>query len=79
MFVFCEVRAMQTNNRDLSKRLRSLGISESYASEIVNGRRPPSMALALRIHAELGEKLGPLADVLDDDIPALRRAHKVAA
>lgn len=64
-----------SGQRDLAKRLRSIGISESYASEIVNEKRAPSMALALRIHAELGEKLGPLAGVEDGDIPALRRVH----
>lgn len=65
--------------RALSKSLRSIGISESYASEIVNEKRPPSMTLALRIHAELGEKLGPLANVADEDIPALRRVHQAEA
>lgn len=66
---------IETNKAPLAERLRAIGVSESYASQIVNGRRPPSMKLALRIHSEVGEKLGPLADVADDDIPALRRAY----
>lgn len=61
--------------RALAASLRKIGVSESYASEIVNDKRAPSMSLALRIHAEVGEKLGPLTDVADDDIPALRRAY----
>lgn len=65
--------------RALAKSLRSIGISESYASEIVNDRRTPSMGLALRIHSEIGEKLGPLANLADEDIPALRRAHQPEA
>jgi transcriptional regulator with XRE-family HTH domain len=63
----------------LNQRLQALGISESYASEIANGRRQPSMRLALRIHDSLGEKFGPLAGVADEDIPALRRVHAEAA
>lgn len=56
-----------------------MGISESYASQLVNGRRVPSMPLALRIHHEIGAKLGPLDGVDDADIPALRRVHGLEA
>lgn len=63
---------------DLAEKLRSIGISESYASQIVNGRRAPSMPLALRINRELRVKLGPLTGVDDGDIPALERVHGLA-
>ncbi len=63
----------------LATRLRRIGVSRAYASQIVNGKRAPSMELALRIHSEIGEKLGPLANVADEDIPALRRVHQPEA
>lgn len=57
----------------LAEKLRSIGISASYASQIMTGFRPPSLALALRIHREIGEKLGPIAGATDDEIKALER------
>lgn len=39
---------------ELSRKLRSLGLSKSYASELANGRRLPSLLLARRIETELG-------------------------
>lgn len=38
----------------LNARLISIGVSESYASLLANGRRSPSLALALKIERELG-------------------------
>lgn len=57
----------------LAERLRAIGISQSYASQIVNGRRAPSLALALRIHREIGVKLGPIADASPAEIRTLKR------
>lgn len=76
-FAICKHPFMDTSppSPDLAEKLRSIGISESYASQIVNGRRAPSMPLALRINREIGIKLGPLAGVADDDIPVLERVH----
>lgn len=55
----------------LAERLRSIGISGSYASQLVNKRRVPSMALALRIYREAGVKMGPLANASASEIKAL--------
>ena len=62
-----------SNDTTLAERLRSIGISESYASQIMNGRRKPSLPLALKIHRELGVQLGPIAAASADDIKALER------
>lgn len=66
---------MQTTSEtpSLAARLVSIGISESYASQLVNRRRRPSLGLALRIHREIGERLGPIADCSPDEIAALER------
>lgn len=53
----------------------AMGISLSYASMILNGRREPPVALALRIHSRFGVKLGCLTSASDNDIAALRRVH----
>ena len=60
---------------ELAEKLRSIGISESYASQIANEKRAPSMPLALKINRALGVKLGPLVGVSDADIPVLERVH----
>lgn len=57
----------------LAEKLRSIGISASYASQIMTGFRSPSLALALRIHREIGVKLGPISGASDDEIKALER------
>lgn len=58
---------------ELAARLRGMGISAPYASQLAKKRREPALGLALKIHAELGLKLGPLAATPDEDIPALAR------
>lgn len=55
----------------LAERLRSIGISDSYVSQLVNKRRAPSMALALRIYREVGVKMGPLVNASPSEIKAL--------
>lgn len=57
----------------LAKRLHSIGVSQPYASQIVNGRRKPGLKLSLRIYKELGLKLGPIADAGDAEVAALAR------
>lgn len=84
MFAICKYRGMQSasNRPALAERLRSIGISESYASQLVNRRRAPSLALALRIHRELGEKMGPISEATPAEIKALERLaskHDTAA
>lgn len=38
---------------ELAAALRGMGLSKSYASELANGRRRPSLGLAARIETEL--------------------------
>lgn len=66
---------MDQEHPSLAIRLRRIGVSESYASQIVNGRRRPSLALALRIHRELGERVGLLSSCTDEQIAALARVE----
>jgi DNA-binding transcriptional regulator YdaS (Cro superfamily) len=52
----------------------TLGISQPYASQLMNGRKPWTMELALRIRRHFDVKVGPLADTPDENIPALEQA-----
>ncbi len=45
---------LTTEQGALAAKLRGIGISESYASQLVNRKRTPSFALALKIKSELG-------------------------
>lgn len=57
----------------LVERLRSIGISDSYAWQLANRKRTPSLPLALRIHRELGVKMGPVTEATTAEIRALER------
>lgn len=59
----------------LASRLVSIGISESYASQLANKRRAPSLSLSLRIYRELQERMGPVAHCSDEEIAALERVN----
>jgi transcriptional regulator with XRE-family HTH domain len=67
------MQSVEAPGPSLSELLRGIGISESYASQLVNGRRTPSLQLALRIHREIGVKMGVLKDASDEEIKALSR------
>ncbi len=57
------------------KRLLASGVvSEPYANQIVNGRRKPSVTMALAIYAATGLKFGRLSGLDQGEIAALRRA-----
>ncbi|WP_310498284.1 hypothetical protein [Sandarakinorhabdus sp.] len=56
-----------------------LGISQPYASMLVNGRRPWPVPLAARAWQRLGLKYGPLVDLDDAACAALARAHGAPA
>jgi transcriptional regulator with XRE-family HTH domain len=49
------------------------GISKSYASEILSGKRQPAPSLAIKIYRETGHKFPPIVDLPDDKIDALER------
>lgn len=50
-----------------------LGVSKSYASQIVAGVRAPSLSLALRIFRATGMKFGPLVGASQAEIEALEK------
>ena len=56
---------------DLAKRAR---ISVPYASQLLKGRRMPSLELALRIYGETGVQLGLLEGLTPDEIDVMRKA-----
>lgn len=68
---------LDTNNPSLLKRLRAIGVSASYASEIASGARKPSLALALRIYRETGEQVGLLSGKTKHEIELLARATRL--
>ncbi|HYD12719.1 MAG TPA: hypothetical protein VEC11_07715 [Allosphingosinicella sp.] len=52
---------------------RDLGCSVPYASQIIAGKRPRTVATALRIQEKTGHKFGPLATATDEEVRLLRR------
>ncbi len=44
----------EDDKRSLSEKLTSIGISKSHASEILSGRKRPSLELAVNIEREFG-------------------------
>lgn len=60
---------------DIACRLRELGVNRSYAWQIANGKREPSQRLAVRIFRATGLKLGPVADLSDEEIAVLEKVH----
>ena len=59
--------------QSINSKLISIGISPSYASEIVAGIRPPSLKLAVRIYKELGVKYGPITGATKSQIAAIAK------
>lgn len=55
------------------------GISIPYASQLLNNKRQPSRPLAISIYRKTGRKLGPIADLSEEDIDTLERIDGVAA
>jgi transcriptional regulator with XRE-family HTH domain len=53
-----------------------VGISISYASEILTGTRQPSQRLAVRIFRATGRKFGPIIGLSDADIAAIDRIEQ---
>lgn len=60
----------------LNSKLVGLGVNKGYASQIANGKREPSISLALRIFREIGVKLGPIKDASRSEIAALERIEQ---
>lgn len=55
-----------------AQKLRNIGITKSHAYMLARGDRLPSLPLALKIHSELGVKLGPIAAATDAEVKTLR-------
>lgn len=49
------------------------GISIGYASDIINGKRAPSLKMALRIHDRTRRAFGPLAGMSAQQIASAKR------
>jgi transcriptional regulator with XRE-family HTH domain len=62
---------MATSPADLAQRC---GINRSYAWQILNGKRQPSLELALQIYGATGVQLGLLAGLTPDEIEVMRKA-----
>lgn len=75
-FVMCEHSGMKPSTSELAEKA---GISKSYASEIVNGKRPPSRGLAIHIFRQTGWKPEPIAMLTDAEIDDLERLEKRVA
>jgi len=55
------------------QRLRAIGVSATFASNIVNGVRVPSIPLMLDIYEKTGLRYGLIRNGSPEDIAALRR------
>lgn len=65
-----QTRTMPTTLYD---RLKAMGLSKPYASQLARGQRRPGLVLAIRIWRETGAKLGPLALMTRHEIERLER------
>lgn len=68
----CELSAM-SSAPTIATLQAETGISKSYASEILNGKRQPSAALAIRIYRATGHRFAPIADLEPERIDMLER------
>lgn len=50
-------------------------ISKGYASDLLAGNKRPSPLMALRIFKATGLKLGPAAELTDEEIAVLEKMH----
>lgn len=62
-----------------TKFAEATGISVPYASQLLNGLRTPSQSLAISIFRKTGKKLGPVANLSDEEIDFLERLQERAA
>jgi hypothetical protein len=60
---------MQTT--DLYRKLKAMGVSAPYASQIAHGAREPGLGLSIRIWRRLGHKLGPVSGLTRGQIARL--------
>lgn len=60
---------------DLAK---ELGCSVGYASQLITGTRPRTVATALKIAAKTGHRFGPIANATDEEVNLLQKFAEVA-
>jgi transcriptional regulator with XRE-family HTH domain len=53
---------------------RRTGVHRVYAWQLLNGKRSPSLELALQIYDATGLQLGLLKGLKADEIPTMRKA-----
>jgi hypothetical protein len=75
----CVLWGMEAKPPSLAMRLRAAGLTKSHAYMVARGERTPSLQLAVKIHNEIGVKLGPVACMTDAQIKALARSLDEAA
>jgi transcriptional regulator with XRE-family HTH domain len=73
MFVMCEQTVMTPTTTDLA---RSAGISKSYASEILSGKRAPSRPLAIHILRATGWVHDSIATLSEEQILVLEQVEQ---
>lgn len=54
------------------------GISVPFASQLLSGKRNPSLSVALQIYERTGKRFGLLAQATDDEIASLKRLQEAA-
>lgn len=52
---------------------RAIGVSMPYASQILSGKRPPQVPMAIRIYRATGHRLGPITVATEEEITALEK------
>lgn len=57
---------------------KAIGVSMPYASQILSGKRPPQVPMAVRIYRATGHKLGPIANASEDEIAVLEQFQGAA-
>jgi transcriptional regulator with XRE-family HTH domain len=69
-FVMCEQPSMERTPGTMELAEKA-GISKSYASEIVNGKRPPSRSLAIHIFRATEWRHDSIADLTENQMAVL--------
>lgn len=57
---------------------KAVGISVPYAWQILNGKRPTTIDMALRIFDATGAKVGPIAGLSANEIKTARKIASAA-
>lgn len=76
-FADCNIPAMECATEpapsEVAARLREIGVSGPYASQIANKRREPPLRLAVTISKKTGLRLGLLEGASDEEVEVVTR------